>query len=58
MKIYAKVDFLFQVSGETVILERKTDRPDPAKHRQMLAYAAWAENNLVAPAGTIRCILA
>ena len=59
MKIYSKVDFLFQLRGETVILDWKTGRPDPAKHRrQMLAYAAWAENNLDAPAGSIRCILA
>jgi CRISPR/Cas system-associated exonuclease Cas4 (RecB family) len=59
MKIYAKVDFLFQLSEETVILDWKTGRPDAAKHhRQMLAYAAWAENNLDAHAGTIRCILA
>jgi hypothetical protein len=41
MKIYAKVDFLFQLNGETVILDWKTGRPDPAKHhRQMLAPSA------------------
>jgi hypothetical protein len=47
MKIYAKVDCLFEVDGEAVILDWKTGRQDPAQHlRQLLGYAAWAEDHL------------
>lgn len=59
MKIYAKVDFLFQLQEETVILDWKSGRQDPAKHtRQLLGYAAWAEHNLQIPADQIRCLVA
>lgn len=38
MKIYAHLDFLFQITGATVILDWKTGRPDLAKHHcQILA---------------------
>ncbi len=59
LKIYAKVDVLFQVGGDTLILDWKTGRQDPAKHgRQLLGYAAWAEHNLQIPAEQIRCLVA
>jgi CRISPR/Cas system-associated exonuclease Cas4 (RecB family) len=58
-KIYAKVDVLIRLPGQTVILDWKSGRQDPAKHtRQLLGYAAWAEHNLQIPAGDIRCVLA
>ena len=59
MKIYAKVDCLFEVDGEVVILDWKSGRQDPAKHlRQLLGYAAWAEDHLKLPATQIRCVAA
>jgi CRISPR/Cas system-associated exonuclease Cas4 (RecB family) len=58
-KIYAKVDVLIRVPGQTVILDWKSGRQDPAKHtRQLLGYAAWAEHNLQIPAEKILCVLA
>ena len=58
-KIYAKVDCLFEVDGEVVILDWKSGRQDPAKHlRQLLGYAAWAEDHLKLPAEQIRCVAA
>jgi hypothetical protein len=59
MKIYAKVDCLFEVDGEVLILDWKTGRQDPAKHlRQLLGYPAWAEDHLKLPAERIRCVAA
>jgi CRISPR/Cas system-associated exonuclease Cas4 (RecB family) len=59
MKIYAKVDCLIEADGELVILDWKTGRQDPAKHlRQLLAYAAWAEDHLGQAAERIRCLAA
>ena len=58
-KIYAKVDVLIRVPGQTVILDWKSGRQDAAKHtRQLLGYSAWAEHNLKIPADEIRCVLA
>jgi len=57
MKIYAKVDCLIEVGAEMVILDWKTGRQDPAKHlRQLLGYAAWAEDHLKVEAQQIRCL--
>ena len=59
MKIYAKVDCLIEVDSEVVILDWKTGRQDPAKHlRQLLGYAAWAEDHLKVEAAQIRCLAA
>ena len=59
MKIYAKVDCLVEVDGDAVILDWKSGRQDPAKHlRQLLGYAAWAEDHLRLPAERIRCVAA
>ncbi|MFM7550767.1 MAG: PD-(D/E)XK nuclease family protein [Cyanobacteriota bacterium] len=59
MKIYAKVDCLIEVGSTVVILDWKTGRQDPAKHpRQLLGYAAWAEDHLGVAAEQIRCLAA
>ena len=43
LKAYCKVDFLFPVSDKLYIMDWKTGKNDPLKHRgQMLGYAAWA----------------
>ena len=43
MKAYCKVDFLFPVKDRLFIMDWKTGKPDPKKHRrQMVGYAAWA----------------
>lgn len=47
LKAYCKVDFLFPVEGVHHILEWKTGKKDPEKHRkQLLGYAAWASFHL------------
>ncbi len=47
LKAYCKVDFLFPVEGVHHILEWKTGKKDPQKHRkQLLGYAAWASFHL------------
>ena len=59
MKVYAKVDCLIEVGAEVVILDWKTGRQEPAKHlRQLLGYAAWAEDQLKVEAARIRCLAA
>lgn len=59
MKIYAKVDFLLEAGGQTVILDWKSGRQDPEKHtRQLLGYAAWAQDNLQVAAERICCVVA
>jgi hypothetical protein len=59
MKIYAKVDFLLEAGGQTVILDWKSGRRDIEKHtRQLLGYAAWAKDNLQVSAEQIRCVVA
>jgi hypothetical protein len=43
LKAYCKVDFLFPVDGMVHILDWKTGKPDPDKHRkQMVGYSSWA----------------
>ena len=43
MKAYCKVDFLFPIKDQLFIMDWKTGKPDPKKHRrQMVGYAAWA----------------
>lgn len=47
LKAYCKVDFLFPVEGVQHILEWKTGKKDPGKHRrQLVGYAAWASFHL------------
>lgn len=59
MKIYAKVDALIEAGGELVIIDWKSGRQDIDKHtRQLLGYAAWAQDNLQVSAEQIRCVLA
>jgi hypothetical protein len=43
MKVYCKVDFLFPLGEELHIIDWKTGKMDPSKHRkQLLGYATWA----------------
>jgi PD-(D/E)XK nuclease superfamily len=43
LKVYVKVDVLFPLGDEIHILDWKTGKPDPGKHRkQLVAYATWA----------------
>ena len=43
LKAYFKVDFLFPVKDEIFIIDWKTGKPDPKKHKkQLLGYASWA----------------
>jgi CRISPR/Cas system-associated exonuclease Cas4 (RecB family) len=43
LKIYCKVDFLFPVGDEYHIIDWKTGKPDPEKHRkQLIGYSTWA----------------
>ena len=50
MKAYCKMDFLFPVDNEVVILDWKTGKRDEYKHAgQILGYAAAAHNNFGIP---------
>lgn len=43
LKVYCKVDFLFPMGEEYHIIDWKTGRHDPEKHRkQLLGYTTWA----------------
>jgi len=43
MKVYFKVDFLFPIGDLLYILDWKTGKQDPERHRkQLVGYAAWA----------------
>ncbi|OQY37969.1 MAG: hypothetical protein B6226_04320 [Candidatus Cloacimonetes bacterium 4572_65] len=45
MKAYCKVDFLFPLANDIYIIDWKSGRMNPEKHRkQMLAYSLWAKN--------------
>lgn len=46
MKAYCKVDFLFPVDDDIVILDWKTGKADEKKHsKQLIGYSTWASNN-------------
>lgn len=50
LKAYCKMDFLFPVDGDVVILDWKTGRRDPFKHgHQLIGYAAAANANFGIP---------
>lgn len=51
LKAYFKVDFLFPVGDHLHILDWKTGKPDPEKHRkQLVGYSVWASYHFeVAP---------
>lgn len=54
LKAYSKMDFLFPVDNEVVILDWKTGRRDTAKHsKQIIGYAAAAHNNFGIPSEVI-----
>ncbi len=43
LKAYCKVDFLFPIDDKLYILDWKTGKPNPKKHKiQLRGYAAWA----------------
>ncbi len=43
LKVYFKVDFLFPVGDRYHIIDWKTGKPDPDKHRkQLIGYSSWA----------------
>ena len=59
MKAYCKVDFLFPVNDRLFIMDWKTGKPDPKKHRkQMVGYAAWAAYHFDKDPGQISPIVA
>ena len=59
MKAYCKVDFLFPVNDRIFIMDWKTGKPDPKKHRrQMVGYAAWAAYHFERDAAAISPIVA
>lgn len=59
LKAYCKVDFLFPVGKEMHIIDWKTGKERPEKHRiQIRAYAAWAANAYDKTLSDIRPIIA
>jgi hypothetical protein len=43
LKVYCKVDFMFPIDDELHIVDWKTGKEDPEKHRkQLLGYSTWA----------------
>ncbi|MBN1824487.1 MAG: PD-(D/E)XK nuclease family protein [Endomicrobiales bacterium] len=59
MKAYCKVDFLFPVDGSIYILDWKTGKQDPVKHKkQLTGYATWASYHFGAKPGDIHPIAA
>lgn len=58
LKTYFKVDFLIPLQDRLHILDWKTGKPDPEKHRkQLVGYAAWASYHFeVEPAKVIPTI--
>lgn len=54
MKAYFKVDFLFPVEDRLHILDWKTGKPDPEKHRKQLeGYSTWAAYHFEVPADMV-----
>lgn len=59
LKIYCKVDFLFPVGKEHHIIDWKTGKADPAKHRkQLIGYATWAATHFEVDPGRVRPTIA
>jgi hypothetical protein len=59
MKVYCKVDFLFVIDGQAVILDWKTGKPNVDKHhKQMIGYISWASHHLAKPPGAITAVIA
>jgi hypothetical protein len=51
LKLYCKVDFLFPIGDRIHILDWKTGKSDPDKHRkQLIGYASWASFHFETPA--------
>lgn len=59
LKAYCKVDFLFPVEDEIYIIDWKSGKRDPVKHRkQLLGYTAWAAFHLGCPLERLKPIVA
>ncbi len=59
LKIYVKVDVLFPLGDLIHILDWKTGKADPAKHRkQLVGYATWASTHFDIPPERVRPTLA
>lgn len=58
-KVYFKVDFLIPLGGLLHILDWKTGKRDPSKHRkQLMGYATWASYHFELPAERVRPTIA
>lgn len=54
MKVYFKVDFLFPIGDQWHILDWKTGKQDPEKHRkQLVGYSAWTSYHFEVEAGQV-----
>lgn len=55
LKVYFKVDFLFPVGEELHIVDWKTGKKDPDKHRkQLLGYSTWTSYHFEVDASMVR----
>jgi hypothetical protein len=59
MKVYFKVDFLFPIDEVYYIIDWKTGKQDPEKHRkQLLGYTTWAAYHFSLDPDTVRPTIA
>ncbi len=59
LKMYAKVDVLFPLGNDLYILDWKTGKSEPGRHRkQLLGYATWASYHFDVPPERIRPAIA
>lgn len=59
LKVYCKVDFLFPIGEELHIIDWKTGKPDPDKHRkQLIGYSTWASYHFDAEPVDVRPTIA
>ncbi len=59
MKAYCKVDFLFPMGDELIILDWKTGKPNETKQRkQMVGYSAWAAHHFDHDPAKIKPVIA
>jgi CRISPR/Cas system-associated exonuclease Cas4 (RecB family) len=58
LKAYFKVDFLFPIQNKIFIIDWKTGKPNPKKHKkQLLGYACWAAFHFDIPANEINPVI-
>ena len=59
LKVYCKVDYLFPVDNCYQIIDWKTGKPDPDKHRkQLMGYSAWATHNFEVSTDQVKPVIA